>query len=113
MASFKLGQHVIGKDAPVYFIADVGANHDGDLERAKALIYLCAEAGAQAAKFQNFVASKIVSRRGFEDMGGKLSHQAKWKKSVYEVYEDASVSRDWTPILKETCEKAGVEYFTS
>jgi len=111
--SFKLGPHAIGKDAPVYFIADVGANHDGDLERAKALIHLCAEAGAQAAKFQNFVASKIVSRRGFEEMGSKLSHQSKWKKSVYEVYEDASIDRDWTPILKETCDRAGIEYFTS
>jgi N-acetylneuraminate synthase len=113
MTSFQLGPHRIGKDAPVYFIADVAANHDGDLQRAKDLIHLCAEAGAHAAKFQNFVASKIVSKRGFEDMGGKLSHQSGWKKSVFEVYEDASISRDWTPILKETCDKAGVEYFTS
>ncbi len=113
MTSFKLGPHVIGHDAPVYFIADIGANHDGDLSRAKDLIHKCAEAGAQAAKFQNFVASKIVSKRGFEDMGSKLSHQSKWKKSVYEVYEDASISRDWTQTLKETCDRAGVEYFTS
>jgi N-acetylneuraminate synthase len=113
MPSFKLGPHVVGSDAPTYFIADVGANHDGDLERAKDLIHLCAEAGAQAAKFQNFVASKIVSRRGFEDMGGKLSHQSKWKKSVFEVYEDASIDRGWTQILKETCDRAGIEYFTS
>jgi len=113
MTSFKVGPRTIGKDAPVYFIADVAANHDGDLGRAKALIHLCAEAGAQAAKFQNFVASKIVSKRGFEDMGGKLSHQSAWKKSVYEVYEDASIARDWTPILKETCDQAGIEYFTS
>ena len=30
----------IGKDCPVYFIADIAANHDGDIERAKELIYL-------------------------------------------------------------------------
>jgi len=36
----------IGLDHPSYFIADIGANHDGDLEKAKDLIYLCAEAGA-------------------------------------------------------------------
>jgi sialic acid synthase SpsE len=113
MTSFNVGPHVIGTDAPVYFIADVAANHDGDLGRAKELIHLCAAAGAQAAKFQNFVASKIVSNRGFQDMGSKLSHQSTWKKSVYETYEDASISRDWTPILKETCDQAGIEYFTS
>lgn len=111
--TFDLGAHSIGSSSPTYFIADVGANHDGDLDRAKTLIRLCAEAGAQAAKFQNFVASKIVSRRGFEDLGGKLSHQSGWKKSVYEVYEDASIARDWTAILKQTCDEAGVEYFTS
>jgi sialic acid synthase SpsE len=113
MSAFVVGKHRIAPDAPVYFIADIAANHDGDLGRAKELIKRCADAGAQAAKFQNFVASKIVSRRGFEDMGGKLSHQAGWKKSVYEVYEDASIARDWTAILKETCDQAGVEYFTS
>ena len=36
----------IGEGHPAYFIADIGANHDGDIERAKDLIYLCAEAGA-------------------------------------------------------------------
>lgn len=113
MTSFQVGSQRIGADAPVYFIADIAANHDGDLARAKELIFLAAAAGAQAAKFQNFVAAKIVSRRGFEDMGGKLSHQSAWKKSVYEVYEDASIARDWTAILKATCDEAGIEYFTS
>ncbi len=113
MKNFKLGQKMIGNNQPTYFIADVASNHDGDLERAKELIYLCAEAGADAAKFQNFKAEKIVSGVGFDQLGGKLSHQAKWKKSVFEVYQDASVSPDWTEILKETCDKAGIEYFTS
>ncbi len=62
------------------------ANHDGDLERAKLLIHLAKEAGADAAKFQNFRAPKIVSDYGFQSLGGQLSHQATWKKSVFEVY---------------------------
>ena len=86
----------IGLDYPTYFIADIAANHDGDLERAKDLIYLAAERGADAAKFQHFSAETIVSDVGFEDLGGKSSHQASWEKSVFEVYQDASVSLDWT-----------------
>lgn len=104
---------MIGVDRPTYFIADIASNHDGDLNRAKELIYLCAESGVDAAKFQNFKADKIVSKLGFETMKEKVSHQSRWKKSVYEVYEDASIKTDWTPILKETCQKAGIEYFTS
>lgn len=103
----------IGSDFPTYFIADVAANHDGDLGRAKELIYLAAEAGADAAKFQHFQAATIVSDHGFRSLGGQSSHQTKWKKSVFEVYRDASVDLGWTPVLKETCEKAGIAFFTS
>jgi len=103
----------IGPHSPSYFIADIAANHDGDLERAKTLIHLAAEAGAQAAKFQHFKAETIVSDHGFRNLGGQQSHQAKWKKSVFEVYRDASVSLDWTGTLKETCDKAGIAFITS
>ena len=56
----------IGTRYPTYFIADIAANHDGDLERAKDLIYMAAEAGADAAKFQHFQAETIVSDYGFK-----------------------------------------------
>ncbi len=110
---FKIGEHWIGEKYPTYFIADIAANHDGDLERAKLLIKLAKDAGADAAKFQNFSAPKIVSDFGFKSLGGQQSHQSKWKKSVFEVYTDASVSSDWTPILKEECDKVGIDYFSS
>ena len=104
---------IIAKDKPTYFIADIAANHDGDLSRAKDLIYMAAEAGADAAKFQHFQASTIVSKNSFDSMTNKLSHQSKWSKSVYEVYQDASVSLDWTGELVDTCKKAGIPFFTT
>jgi len=108
-----IGSKKVGLNYPTYFIADIAANHDGDLNRAKELIRLARDAGADAAKFQNFTAEKIVSDYGFKHMGGQQSHQSKWKKSVFEVYQDASVSFDWTPILKEECDRVGIEYFSS
>jgi len=108
-----INNNKIGEGQPAYFIADIGANHDGDIERAKDLIYLCAEAGADAAKFQHFTADTIVSDRGFKDIGSQISHQKNWKKSVYDVYKDASINLDWTEILRDTCQKAGVDFFTS
>lgn len=109
----QIGKHLIGDNHPTYFIADISANHDGDLERAKMLIHLCAEAGADAAKFQNFRAPQIVSDYGFRRLGGQISHQSTWKKSVFEVYKDASIPFEWTPILKEECDRAGIDYFSS
>jgi N-acetylneuraminate synthase len=109
----QIGSHKIGPNHLTYFIADIAANHDGDLDRAKMLIRLAKEAGADAAKFQHFQAPKIVSEYGFAHMNAQVSHQARWKKSVTQVYAEASVSWNWTPILKEECDKAGIDFFTS
>ena len=109
----KIGEHVIGPDFPTYFIADISANHDGELERAKMLIHMAKDAGADAAKFQNFRAPNIVSDYGFKAMQGQVSHQATWKKSVFQVYSDASIPFEWTPILKEECDRVGIDYFSS
>ena len=109
----KIGNHIIGINHPTYFIADIAANHDGDLKRARMLIQMAKDAGADAAKFQNFRAPNIVSDFGFRDMGGQVSHQASWKKSVFQVYEEASIPFEWTPILKETCDRAGMDFFSS
>jgi N-acetylneuraminate synthase len=113
MTTFRLGNRFVGLEYPTYFVADISANHDGSLERAKLLIRLCAEAGADAAKFQNFRAAKIVSQRGFESMGTQLSHQSKWKKSVFQVYADATLPWEWTPELKAECQAHGIDYFSA
>jgi sialic acid synthase SpsE len=113
MPNLTLGKKLVGPDHPSYFVADISANHDGDLERAKLLIHLCAEAGANAAKFQNFRAPKIVSEQGFQGLGKQLSHQSNWKKSVAQVYQDASLPWEWTPTLKEECDACGIDYFSS
>jgi N-acetylneuraminate synthase len=109
----KILDKTIGTNYPTYFIADIAANHDGELERAKLLIRLAKEAGADAAKFQNFRAPQIVSDYGFKAMGSQVSHQAEWSKSVFEVYDYASIPFEWTPILKEECDKVGIHYFSS
>ncbi len=109
----QIGAHVLGWDRPTYFIADISANHDGSLDRARMLIKLAAEAGADAAKFQNFRAPEIVSDYGFRHLGNQLSHQATWKKSVFEVYAGASIPFEWTPELKAACDAAGIDYFSA
>lgn len=110
---FKLGGKIVGRNHPTYFIADIAANHDGDLKRAIDLISLAAESGANAAKFQHFKAETIVSDRGFKYIGAQKSHQKKWKKSVFQVYKDATLNIDWTPHLVEACRKVGIDFFTS
>lgn len=112
-SGFSIDNKVVSNVSTTYFIADIAANHDGDLQRAKNLIYLAAEAGADAAKFQHFKADTIVSDIGFKSLRSQKSHQSEWKKSVFDVYKDASVDTRWTEELKNTCDKAGITFFTS
>ena len=108
-----IGDSRIALDAPSYFIADIAANHDGDLERAKDLIWLAKESGADCAKFQHFLAKDIVSDYGFRSMEGAQSHQAGWRKSVFDVYEHYQCRREWTPHLLDTCRQAGIAFMTT
>ena len=102
----------IGPGHSTYFIADIAANHDGDLSKAKDLIYLAAEAGADAAKFQHFQAETIVSDKDVVTWV-KAIPSIDLEKSVSEVYKDASVSLIWTEELRKTCDNAGIPFFTT
>ena len=109
----KIGNKNIGVNHKPYFIADIATNHDGCIERAKSLIWQAAEAGADAAKFQNFSADTLVSNYGFENLDDINTHQKSWKSSVFDVYDRASLPLDWTDILRKTCIEANIDYFTS
>ena len=111
--TINISNREIGLEHPTFFIADIAANHDGDLEKAKELIWLSAEAGADCAKFQHFDAETIVSDYGFKNLGSQQSHQKSWKKSVFETYKEASLNRGWTEELRNTCDKAGIIFMTS
>ena len=113
MNKVTIGNNKVGGDEPTYFIADIAANHDGNLDRAYKLIELAKRSGADAAKFQNFEAEKIVSKSGFNNLGSAAGHQKKWKKSVFDVYKKASLPSSWTEKLKKRCDDVGIDYFTS
>ncbi len=108
-----VGEREIALDRPTYFIADIASSHDGDLSRAKDLIWLAKEAGADVAKFQHFLARDIVSDTGFKALGGQMAHQADWQGSVYEVFEKYQTPRDWTETLYAEAKKAGIEFMTT
>jgi sialic acid synthase SpsE len=111
--SLAIGDQLVSADSPTYFIADIASNHDGDLARAKELIWLCRAAGADAAKFQHFRARDIVSDVGFSRLGLQLGHQSNWPGSVYETYERFELPRDWTEELADTARAAGIAYLST
>ena len=109
---FKINNKKISSSAPTYFIAEIGSNFDGSIERAIALIKLAKESGADAAKFQHYTAKSLVSQEGFEKIDLK-THQSNWKESVFDIYEKASLNINWTKTLFEECKKLGLDFLTS
>ncbi len=108
----RINKKIISNKSKTYFIADIGANHDGSIKRAKKLIKLAALSGADAAKFQHFKADTIVNKLEF-DKQKKTAHQLKWKSSVYEVYKNASINNNWNRILRDECKKFKIDFLTS
>ena len=74
---------------------------------------LAKQAGADCAKFQHFRAPHIVSDYGFRNLGSQLDHQAGWRKSVFEVYQDASLPWEWTKHLAEHAQDIGIEFMSA
>ena len=112
MARYKIGKRrYIGDGEPVYIIAEIGSNFDRSLEKAKQMVDLAKQVGADVAKFQSFQASKIVSAEGFKNL--KISFQSKWKKSVYQVYKDAEFPRSWHEKIVEYCKKQRIDFMTA
>ena len=109
----KLGNRLVGINHKPYFIADIAANHDGDLSRAKELVWIAKEAGADCAKFQHFLADKIVNDVEFSKLDSLETHQSTWKKSVSEIYDQYHFKREWTNEIYLECQKADIEFSTS
>jgi pseudaminic acid synthase len=108
----KFGKKWIGLEHPTYIIADIGANFDGSLEKAKELAHAAKEAGTDVVKFQSFLAPKIVSGKGFASMKLKGVHST-WGKPVEEVFKEAEFPREWHEELAKYCKKIGTVFSSS
>ena len=111
--NFHINNNKIGFNEKVYFIADIAANHDGKIDRAIELIDLAKESGADAVKFQHHDVTKYVSDYGFKNLGEKKSHQKNWNKTIFEIYKDAEVPKDWTTKLKTHSDSINIDFMST
>lgn len=110
--NIKIGNRMIGPDYPTYFIAEIGGNFDGSLEKAKKLIDAAKAAGADCVKFQTFTADTIVSEGGFSKMTLHGVHGS-WGRKVSEVFKDVEFPLEWHKIIADYCKEIGIDFTTS
>lgn len=105
--TIRIGRRVVGAEHPTLIIADIGANFDGDLEKAKSLARAVKDSGGDVVKIQSFLAKKIVSGSGFASMKLKGVHGS-WGRPVDEVFKDAEFPRKWHKEFFSYCKKIGI-----
>lgn len=108
----RIGDKMIGDTYPTYFIAEIGANFDGSIEKAKRLIDAAKKAGADCAKFQTFSTPRIVSEGGFSHMQLKGIHGS-WGRTVSDVFKDAEFPIAWHKEIADYCKVVGIDFSTS
>lgn len=111
MHSFHIAGRAIGPAHPPFVIAELSANHNGDIGRALALMEAAKEAGADAVKLQTLKPDAITIDHdgpGFVIEGG-LWHGRK----LYDLYQEAQTPWDWHPRLFEKGRELGLIVFSS
>jgi N,N'-diacetyllegionaminate synthase len=109
MKLIKIGNKLIGEGHPTFIIAEIGMNHNGDINLAKKIIKAAKDAGADAAKFQIFTAEKLVTKEA-ETYGNEDGHLPKYQQEMYKKYE---FSREKWREIKNYCDNIGIIFFAS
>ena len=108
----KINNHTLNSTSDVYFIAEIGANFDGSIDRAKQLCLLAKQSGANCAKFQSFKSEKIVSDIGFSKMKINGVHGT-WDKSIGDTFKEVEFPREWHKQVKDYCDSIQIDFSTS
>lgn len=105
----RIGTRDIGDGHPCYVIAEAGSNHNRDLDVARKLIDVAADAGADAVKFQTFNGRLLYSSKApkFDYLKGVTD------KSPAELLDDLALPREWQPILAEHAKERSIEFLSS
>lgn len=107
MKRIQLGDRWIGDDEPVYIVAELANNWDGKKKRAKKLISLAKDCGADAVKFQSFNPDKLISKRGCELLDPKRA------STLYERIVTSELPPEWHRELFDYAKKKGLQCFSS
>lgn len=101
----QIGNREISSDSNVFVIAEIGANHNNDIDLAKKMILMAREAGADAVKFQSYKAETLYSKH--------LAPIREGAQTPYDLIKSIEMSYEWHKILKDFCDANEIIFLSS
>lgn len=107
----KINDHVIGDGSPPYVIAEMSANHNGDINAAYSIIEAAKLSGAHAVKIQTYTPDTITLNSKKDDF---VIKGGLWDgRTLHDLYEEAHTPWDWHKPLFDHARKVGITIFSS
>ncbi len=108
---FSISKRDIGEDYDPYVIAEISANHNGDIEVAKASIISAKESGADAVKLQTYTPDTMTIDCDKDDF---LIKDGLWKgNNLYKLYQEAFTPFEWHEELFTFAREVGITLFST
>ena len=105
----KIGNRMVGENHPTYIVAEIGINHNGDIDIAKKLIHQAKEAGADAVKFQKRTPEICVPTDQRD-----LMRETPWGYITYMEYrKKVEFGQEEYTLIDKECKRIGLDWFVS
>jgi pseudaminic acid synthase len=110
--SIEINQRTIGTGHPAYIIAELSANHNGSLEKARETIHAMKEAGADAIKLQTYTADTLTIQCDRAEF--RIGANSLWSgRTLYDLYQEAHTPWDWHESLFGLAAQLGMDCFST
>ena len=103
----------IGLKSPPFVVAELSGNHGGSLEEALTLVEQAARNGADAIKLQTYTADSMTLDSSSPEYLISDRNSPWFGRSLFQIYQEGSMPKEWHKILFEKCESEGVFGFST
>lgn len=111
--TFRIGPKMVGTGCPVFFVAEAGVNHNGDIELAKRMVESAREAGADAVKFQTFKAENLNTKTAPKSTYHVETTGADSVQSWFDLLKSEELTREKHVELVRKCRDVGIIFLST